>query len=47
MSSQIAVQASEPDNYYGYRSFKKGQFEFSRDEYFVKVRWPKGRRPPN
>ena len=42
MSSAIAVQASEPDNYYGYRSFKKGKFEFSRDEYFVRVKWPKG-----
>ena len=42
MSSAIAVQASEPDNYYGYRSYKIGKFEFSRDEYFVKVKWPKG-----
>jgi hypothetical protein len=42
MSSAIAVQASEPDNYYGYRSFRKGKFEFSRDEYFVRVKWPRG-----
>jgi len=37
-----AVEGSEPDNYYGYRRFRKGAFEFSRDEYFVHVRWPKG-----
>ena len=42
MSASFAVQASEPDNYYGYRSFKKGKFEFRRDEYFVHIRWPKG-----
>jgi hydroquinone 1,2-dioxygenase large subunit-like protein len=42
MSSSFAVQASEPDNYYGYRRFRKGKFEFHRDEYFVHIRWPKG-----
>ncbi len=42
MSTQAAVQASQPDNYYGYRSFKKGKFEFHRDEYFVHIKWPKG-----
>jgi hypothetical protein len=42
MSTEFAVQASEPDNYYGYRSFKKGKFEFRRDEYFVHIKWPKG-----
>lgn len=42
MPTQHAVQASEPDNYYGYRRFKKGKFEFSRDEYFVHITWPKG-----
>jgi hypothetical protein len=42
MSTAFAVQASEPDNYYGYRRFKKGAFEFHRDEYFVHIRWPKG-----
>jgi len=36
------VHASEPDNYYGYRRFKKGAFEFRRDEYFVHISWPKG-----
>ena len=36
------VHASEPDNYYGYRRFKKGKFEFHRDEYFVHISWPKG-----
>jgi Hydroquinone 1,2-dioxygenase large subunit N-terminal len=42
MSASFAVQASEPDNYYGYRRFRKGKFEFHRDEYFVHIRWPKG-----
>ena len=42
MPTQFAVQASEPDNYYGYRQYKKGKFEFRRDEYFVHIRWPKG-----
>jgi hypothetical protein len=44
MSVQTAfpVQASQPDNYYGYRSFKKGKFAFRRDEYFVHIDWPKG-----
>jgi Hydroquinone 1,2-dioxygenase large subunit N-terminal len=42
MSTSFAVQASEPDNYYGYRRFRKGKFEFHRDEYFVHIRWPKG-----
>ena len=42
MPAQPTVQASEPDNYYGYRQFKKGKFEFRRDEYFVHIRWPKG-----
>lgn len=42
MSAPVLVEASEPDNYYGYRSFRKGQFEFRRDEYFVHIRWPKG-----
>jgi hypothetical protein len=34
--------ASEPHPLYGYRSFKLGEFEFSRDEYFAHIRWPKG-----
>jgi hypothetical protein len=36
------VQASDPDNYYGYRSFRKGGFAFRRDEYFVHISWPTG-----
>ena len=36
------VIASEPDPNLGYRSFKFGSFEFSRDEYFVHIKWPKG-----
>jgi Hydroquinone 1,2-dioxygenase large subunit N-terminal len=42
MPSPVAVEASEPDNYYGYRSFRKGGFAFRRDEYFVHISWPKG-----
>ncbi len=42
MPQSPLVHASEPDNYYSYRRFKKGKFEFRRDEYFVHIRWPKG-----
>jgi hypothetical protein len=42
MAQPPLVNASEPDNYYGYRSFKKGKFEFRRDEYFVHIHWPSG-----
>jgi hypothetical protein len=34
------VQASAPDATTGYRSFTLGQFEFSRDEYFSRIKWP-------
>ncbi len=41
MSDTLApVVASEPSNATGYRSFRLGKFELSRDEYFVSVRWP-------
>ena len=36
------VRASEEPNAHGYRSFRLGEFEFSRDEYFVYVNWPTG-----
>ena len=36
------IQASEPDPILGYRSFTFGGFTFSRDEYFVHIKWPKG-----
>ena len=42
MTAPSKVEMSEPDNYYGYRTFRKGKFEFSRDEYFVRIKWPKG-----
>src|SRR3569832_1237609 len=42
MTTSYKVDASQPDKYYGYRSFKKGKFEFRRDEYFVHIKWPKG-----
>ena len=29
-------------NQYGYRDFQLGKFSFSRDEYFVHIRWPNG-----
>ena len=38
----VQIDASEP-NEFGYRSFKLGEFEFSRNEYFVYVTWPTGR----
>ena len=41
MAANVAqVVASEPSNRNGYRSFRLGRFELSRDEYFVTVHWP-------
>ena len=37
----VQVDASEP-NEHGYRTFRLGEFEFSRNEYFAYVRWPTG-----
>ena len=37
-----AIASFGADNYTGYRSFKAGQFEFNRDEYFVHIKWSKG-----
>jgi hydroquinone 1,2-dioxygenase large subunit-like protein len=37
----VKVDASDP-NEHGYRTFRLGEFEFSRNEYFVYVRWPTG-----
>jgi len=34
------VQASAANNRSGYRSFTLGNFQFSRDEYFVHIHWP-------
>ena len=39
--SEVRVDASGP-NEHGYRTFRLGEFEFSRNEYFVYVRWPTG-----
>ncbi|BBQ03036.1 hypothetical protein BSFA1_81640 (plasmid) [Burkholderia sp. SFA1] len=39
-SNQVAVTASEPHEVTGYRAFKLGQFEFSRDSYFATIKWP-------
>ena len=38
---EVQVDSSEP-NEHGYRTFRLGEFEFSRNEYFVYVRWPTG-----
>jgi hypothetical protein len=38
---EVQVDASEP-NEHGYRTFRLGEFEFSRNEYFAYVRWPTG-----
>jgi Hydroquinone 1,2-dioxygenase large subunit N-terminal len=38
---EVQVDASEP-NEHGYRTYRLGEFEFSRNEYFVYVRWPTG-----
>ena len=35
------VQATAP-NAHGYRTFSLGEFTFSRDEYFVHIKWPTG-----
>jgi hypothetical protein len=37
----VQVDATEP-NEFGYRTFRLGEFEFSRNEYFVYVKWPTG-----
>lgn len=34
------VDASAPHAITGYRSFKLGAFELSRDEYFAHIQWP-------
>ena len=34
------IKASAPDTKTGYKRFELGRFSFSRDEYFVTVRWP-------
>ncbi|EKT4522645.1 hydroxyquinol 1,2-dioxygenase [Pseudomonas putida] len=38
--SATTVKASSPNNETGYRDFELGSFKFSRDEYFVYIRWP-------
>lgn len=37
-----AISTIGPDNYTGYSAYRAGQFEFSRDEYFVHIKWPTG-----
>ncbi|HZA20664.1 MAG TPA: hydroxyquinol 1,2-dioxygenase [Actinomycetota bacterium] len=41
-TQDVQIDASKP-NEFGYRSFNLGEFEFSRNEYFVYVTWPTGR----
>ena len=38
-TQQIAVKSTPASNQTGYRSFTLGGFNFSRDEYFVRVKW--------
>jgi Hydroquinone 1,2-dioxygenase large subunit N-terminal len=38
---EAQVDASEP-NEHGYRTYRLGEFEFSRNEYFAYVHWPTG-----
>ena len=40
-TTEAKVDAGEP-NEFGYRTFRLGEFEFSRNEYFAYVRWPTG-----
>lgn len=40
MDTPQNVVATEPDKVTGYRSFHMGSFQFSRDSYFVTVKWP-------
>jgi hypothetical protein len=39
---EVKVDASDP-NEHGYRAFRLGEFEFSRNEYFAYINWPTGR----
>jgi len=39
-SNQKSVSASDADAVTGYRAFRLGDFEFSRDSYFATVKWP-------
>src|SRR2546427_11506229 len=43
MSVQTLDVKSSGPNEHGYRSFSPGEVTFSRDEYFVYVKWPTGR----
>jgi len=40
MSILQSIMATGPDQLTGYRTFRLGAFEFSRDAYFVKIKWP-------
>jgi hypothetical protein len=40
-SETYTSKASAP-SIHGYKSYRLGQFEFSRDEYFAHIRWPEG-----
>lgn len=43
MTVQTDVQASVAANFDGYHDFALGEFNFSRDEFFVYIDWPTGR----
>src|SRR6187402_2712688 len=40
ITTRIAATGTNPDT--GYTSYRLGGFEFTRDEYFAHIRWPKG-----
>ena len=40
ITTRISATGTNPDT--GYTSYRLGGFEFTRDEYFAHVRWPKG-----
>ncbi len=42
MKLQHDFSVNPPDNENGYKSFTAGSFEFTRDEYFAHIAWPKG-----
>ena len=39
-TTRIAATGTNPDT--GYTSYRLGGFEFTRDEYFAHIEWPKG-----
>ena len=42
MAARTTHEATAPDDYPGYRTFRIGGFDFRRDEYFTHIAWPGG-----